>query len=279
MTTSRLQTNAQMCMYALTLSTTEPKNIKEAMLDYNWIESMQDEINQFQRLDVWEVVERPVGRNIIRVKWLCKNKTDAKNMVFGSTNPFFSNQFAKLMKNNFKMSMMGEMKFFLGLQIHQSPRGIFISQSQYTLKILKKHGMDGCDFISTPLATARINPDLPNHAWCHDDCKSISGGIQFLGDKLVSWSSKKLDCTSMYTTKAEYSAIAISCNPMQHSRTKHINIQYHFTKEHVEQGVGGDIVVMKNMRDASNGVKFVSIYRMKRGRSAAYIIKCAAYLA
>ncbi|GKC41055.1 hypothetical protein Tco_1053439 [Tanacetum coccineum] len=106
-------------------------------------------------------------------------------------------------------------------------------------------------------------------AGCNDDCKSTSGGIQFLGDKLVSWSSKKQDCTSMSNAEAEYvslyaccsqviwmrtqlldygfqynkiqmycdsqSAIVISCNPVQHSRTKHINIRYHFIKEHVEK--------------------------------------------
>ncbi|GJY51945.1 hypothetical protein Tco_0442792 [Tanacetum coccineum] len=70
MTRSRLQTDDEMCMYALTVSTTEPKNIKEAMLDHNLIELMQDELNQFKRLDVWELVERPIERNIIRIKWL-----------------------------------------------------------------------------------------------------------------------------------------------------------------------------------------------------------------
>ncbi|GJY54950.1 retrovirus-related pol polyprotein from transposon TNT 1-94 [Tanacetum coccineum] len=69
-------------------------------------------------------------------------------------------------KDNFEMSMMGEMKSFLGLQVLQSPRGIFINQSQYTLEILKKHDAD--------------------LAGCHDDYKSTSGGIQFLRDKLVS---------------------------------------------------------------------------------------------
>ncbi|GJR58348.1 retrovirus-related pol polyprotein from transposon TNT 1-94 [Tanacetum coccineum] len=63
------------------MSSTEPKNIKEAMLDHSWIESMQDKLNQFKRLDVWELVERPVGRNIIRVKWLWKNKTCVENTV------------------------------------------------------------------------------------------------------------------------------------------------------------------------------------------------------
>nr|GFB85616.1 retrovirus-related Pol polyprotein from transposon TNT 1-94 [Tanacetum cinerariifolium] len=100
--------------------------------------------------------------------------------------------------------------------------------------------------------------------------KSTSGGIQFLGgDKLVSWPSKKQDCTLMSSAKAEYvslsaccaqvlwirtqiidygfyfdkipmysdskAAIAISCNPVQHSRIKHIDVRYHFIKEKVEK--------------------------------------------
>ncbi|GKA92472.1 retrovirus-related pol polyprotein from transposon TNT 1-94, partial [Tanacetum coccineum] len=235
------------------------------------------------------------------------------DIIFGSTNQVFSNRFAKLMKDNFEMSMMGEMKFFLGLQVHQSPRRIFICQSQYTLDLHKKHGMEKCDLISTPMDTVKLDSDLrgtqvdqtkyrsmigglmyltasrpdiafatfvcaryqarptekhlkevkrifrylkqtinmglwyskdsgfeliaysdADHAGCNDDCESTSGGIQFLGDKLVSWSSKKQDCTTMST--AEAGAIAISCNPVQHSRTKHINIRYHFIKEHVEKG-------------------------------------------
>ncbi|GJZ60275.1 retrovirus-related pol polyprotein from transposon TNT 1-94 [Tanacetum coccineum] len=111
-----------------------------------------------------------------------------------------------------------------------------------------------------------------DHTGCLNTHKSTSGGIQFLvGDKLVSWSSKKQDCTSMSTVEAEYvslsvccaqvlwmrtqliyygfnfdiipmccdskSAIAISCNPVQHSRTKHINVRYHFMKEQVERSI------------------------------------------
>ncbi|GJW62069.1 hypothetical protein Tco_0111404 [Tanacetum coccineum] len=61
--------------------TTELTNIKEAMLDHNWIESMQDKLNQFKRLDVWELPERPIDGNIIKVKWLWKNKTNAENTI------------------------------------------------------------------------------------------------------------------------------------------------------------------------------------------------------
>nr|GEX77557.1 copia protein [Tanacetum cinerariifolium] len=109
-----------------------------------------------------------------------------------------------------------------------------------------------------------------DYAGYKDTFRSTSGGAQFLGEKLVSWSSKKQDCTALSTSKAKYvslfaccaqvlwmrtqltdygfhfnkiliycdskSAIAISYNPVQHSRTKHIAVRYHFIKEHVEKG-------------------------------------------
>ncbi|GKE44230.1 retrovirus-related pol polyprotein from transposon TNT 1-94, partial [Tanacetum coccineum] len=51
------------------------------MVDHSWIESVQDELNQFKRLDLWELVPLPKGRHAIKVKWLWKNKTDAKNII------------------------------------------------------------------------------------------------------------------------------------------------------------------------------------------------------
>nr|GEZ12620.1 retrovirus-related Pol polyprotein from transposon TNT 1-94 [Tanacetum cinerariifolium] len=80
-TRSRLHTDVEICMYTLIVSTIEPTNIKEAMLDFSWIESMQDEVNEFKRLNVWELVEKHADRNVIKVKWLWKNKTDAENMI------------------------------------------------------------------------------------------------------------------------------------------------------------------------------------------------------
>ncbi|GKE41510.1 retrovirus-related pol polyprotein from transposon TNT 1-94, partial [Tanacetum coccineum] len=246
------------------------------------------------------------------------------DIIFGSTNTKLSKRFEKLMHNKFEMSMMGELKFFLGIQIHQSPRGIFINQAKYAQEILIKHGMTSCDSTGTPMATKHLDADVSgtpvnqtkyrmrptekhltavkwifwylkntinmglwypkdisfeltafsdsDHAGCLDSRKSTSGGIQFLGgDKLVRWSSKKQDCTSMSTVEAEYvslsaccaqvlwlrtqltdygfhfekipmycdskAAIAISCNLIQHSRTKHIDVSYHFIKEQVEKGI------------------------------------------
>ncbi|GKC26359.1 hypothetical protein Tco_1033653 [Tanacetum coccineum] len=110
-----------------------------------------------------------------------------------------------------------------------------------------------------------------DHTDCQDTRRSTSGSAQFLGDKLVSWSSKKQTSTYIYSTEAEYiamsgcyvqilwmrsqlsdygfeynhvplysdnkSAIALCCNNVQHSQSKHIDIRNHFIREQVENGV------------------------------------------
>nr|GFC55703.1 hypothetical protein [Tanacetum cinerariifolium] len=80
-TRCQLESDVEMCIFVLTVSRTEPKNIKEAMADSAWIESMQEELHQFDRLDVWELVDRPLCTNVINLKWLWKNKRDEENPV------------------------------------------------------------------------------------------------------------------------------------------------------------------------------------------------------
>ncbi|GJR42609.1 retrovirus-related pol polyprotein from transposon TNT 1-94 [Tanacetum coccineum] len=80
-TRRQLATDPEMCMFALTVSIVEPKNIKEAMADSAWIEAMQDELHQFDRLKVWELVDKPFGKMIIKLKWLWKNKKDKDQTV------------------------------------------------------------------------------------------------------------------------------------------------------------------------------------------------------
>ncbi|GJS42984.1 retrovirus-related pol polyprotein from transposon TNT 1-94 [Tanacetum coccineum] len=231
------------------------------------------------------------GKRFIWIKASSKSLIYVDDIIFGSTNPKYSKRFEKLMHSRFEMSLMGEMKFFLGLLIHQSPKGIFISQAKYALEILKKHNMDNCHSIGTPLATkpnldvdlsgepvdqsnyrskigslmylTSSRPDLvqavcycaryqarptqkhlkevkrifkylkgtinmglwypkdsgfeltafsdADHAGCLDTRKSTSGGIQFLGDKLVSWRSKKQNCTAMSSAETEYVTLSASC--------------------------------------------------------------------
>nr|GFD01247.1 Gag-Pol polyprotein [Tanacetum cinerariifolium] len=71
-----LVTDPEMYMYALTVITAKPKNNKEAMADSAWIEAMQEELHQFDRLQVWELVDKPFDKSIIKLKWLWKNKKD-----------------------------------------------------------------------------------------------------------------------------------------------------------------------------------------------------------
>ncbi|GKC72930.1 retrovirus-related pol polyprotein from transposon TNT 1-94 [Tanacetum coccineum] len=273
------------------------------------------------------------------------------DIIFAASTPELCDLFAKIMCSKFKMSMMGKISFFLGLQISQSPRGIFINQSKYALESLKKYGFESCDPVDTPMVEkskldedkegkavdpshyrgmigtllylTASRPDLQfaicmcaryqarptekhlnavkrifrylkgtvhrglwypkdssfaltafadaDHAGCQDTRRSTSGSIQLLGDRLVSWSSKRQKSAAISSTEAEYialsgccaqvlwmrsqltdygfgfnkipmycdnkSAIALCCNNVQHSRSKHIDIRFHFIKEHVENGV------------------------------------------
>ncbi|GJU15596.1 retrovirus-related pol polyprotein from transposon TNT 1-94 [Tanacetum coccineum] len=273
------------------------------------------------------------------------------DIIFDSTDPKDCDHFSNEMSSKFQMSMMGQISFFLGLQISQNPRGIFINQSKYANEILKKFDLHKSDPVDTPMVErTKLDEDLSgipvdqtqyrsmigslmyltasrpdlvfavcmcaryqskptkkhleavkrvfrylqgsinmglwypkdtamaltayadaDHAGCQDTRRSTSGSAQFLGDKLVSWSSKKQTSTSISSTEAEYiamsgccaqilwmrsqlsdygfaynhiplycdnkSAIALCCNNVQHSRSKHIDIRHHFIREQVEKGV------------------------------------------
>nr|GFB79238.1 Gag-Pol polyprotein [Tanacetum cinerariifolium] len=81
LTRNQLKTDGDMCIYALTISIMEPKTVKEALTDPVWIESMQEELHQFIRLDVWKLVPSPDGIKPLTLKWLLKNKHDEENTV------------------------------------------------------------------------------------------------------------------------------------------------------------------------------------------------------
>nr|GEZ91513.1 retrovirus-related Pol polyprotein from transposon TNT 1-94 [Tanacetum cinerariifolium] len=250
------------------------------------------------------------------------------NIIFAAPTLELCDLFANPMCSKFKMSKMGKIYFFLGLQISQSPRGIFINQSKYALESLKKYGFESCDPVDTPMVEKSkldedkegkamdpshyrgmigtflyliaSRPDLQfaicmcsryqarptekhdssvvltafadaDHAGCQDTRRSTSGSVQFLGERLISWSSKRQKSAAISSMEAEYialsgccaqilwlrsqlsdyglgfnkipmycdnkSAIALCCNNVQHSRSTHIDIRYHFIKEQVENGV------------------------------------------
>jgi hypothetical protein len=254
------------------------------------------------------------------------------------------------MSREFEMSMMGELQFFLGLQIKKSKEETFVHQAKYTKDIVRKFKMEDSKAMTTPMSmTTALDADkegehmdqkeyqsmigsLPyltatrldiqfsvclcarfqasprtshwqvvkqifrylrhtldfglwysassslalhgfpdtDFAGCRLDRKSTSGTCQFLGSSLVSWSSRKQSSVAQSTTETEYvaaasccsqllwisyttsdfgeeythiplqcdstSAISVAKNPVLHSKTKHIEVRYHFLRDNVEKG-------------------------------------------
>jgi len=272
------------------------------------------------------------------------------DIIFGGSSHALVAKFADTMSREFEMSMMGELNFFLGLQIKQSKEGTFVHQGKYTKDVLKKFAMADAKPLSTPMATMtaldadedgeavdqkeyrsmidsllyltvtrpdihftvclcnrfqsslrtshrqavkrimrylRFTPEFglwysssstlslcgysdADFARCHLDRKSTSGTCQFLGSSLISWSSRKQSSVAQSMTEAKYvanasccsqllwmtytlhdfgfsfsgvpllcdstSAISVAKNFVLHSKTKHIDVRYHFLRDHQEKG-------------------------------------------
>jgi hypothetical protein len=284
------------------------------------------------------------------VKSACLNRP-IKEEVYVEQPPRFEDKFSRIMIQKFEMSMMGELRYFLGFQIKQLQGGTFISQTKYIQDILKKFGMKDAKPIKTPMGTnghldldtggksvdqkvyrsmigyllylCASRPDIilfvcmcarfqadpkeihlramkrimrylvytpkfgfwyprgstfnligysdADWAGCKIDRKRTSGTCQFLGRSLVSRASKKQNLVALSTVEAEYIAAGHCCaqllwmrqtlmdygynlskapllcdkesdirmaeNPVEHSRTKHIDIRYHFLRDHQQRGI------------------------------------------
>nr|GEV63984.1 putative ribonuclease H-like domain-containing protein [Tanacetum cinerariifolium] len=453
-TRKRLATDALWCLYSSVLLKVKPKNFKSVITEYFWFQAMQDEIHEFDRLQVWELVPQPHCVMIIALKWIYKVKLDEYGDVLKNKARLvakgyrqeegidFEESFAPVSRieaihifianaasRNMTIYQMDVKTAFLNGEfkeevyvsqpkgfvdpdhpthiyrlkkalygLKQAPRAWYDTLSRFLLDndfskgavdptlftrktgkhillvqiyvddiifastdlnacdmfsnkmSLKFQMMDSCDSVDTPMVdrlkldedllgipidqtyfrsmvgslmylTAN-RPDLvfavcmcaryqakptkkhlealkrvfcylkgtinwgfwypkdtamaltayadADHAGCQDTRRSTSRSAQFLGDKLVSWSSKKQKSTSISTTEVEYiamsgccaqilwmrskltdygfdfnkipmycdnrSAIALCCNNVQHSRSKHIDIHHHFIRDQVERG-------------------------------------------
>nr|GFA58672.1 uncharacterized mitochondrial protein AtMg00810-like [Tanacetum cinerariifolium] len=203
-TRHQLESDAAMCMFALTVSQTEPKNIKEAMADSTWIESMQEELHQFDRLDVWELVDRPLCKNIINLSGSEKTNVMKRILLFETNIVWWQKDMRKrkeLILKNLSHPLLGWNLRYMDsnklqghgtmnspnscypkdfLKIHQSPHGIFINQAKYAQEILLKHGMTSCDSIGTPMATKHLDADLSGTLIDQMKYQSMVGALMYL---------------------------------------------------------------------------------------------------
>nr|GEU99274.1 hypothetical protein [Tanacetum cinerariifolium] len=213
----QLATDLEMCMFALTVSTTELKNIKEAMANSAWIEAMQEELHQFDRLQVCCSLGSCSDFCYLCCTQVFYNLSDGRKTSFLNgplkvevhvaqpdrfIEPDHPEKVYRLRKALYGLKQApkawyDELSNFLiskgftkGLQIHQSPRDIIINQAKYALETLKKYGMEKDKALAKyALETLKkygmekgqsIAFSDADHTRCIDTRKSTSGGIQFL---------------------------------------------------------------------------------------------------
>jgi hypothetical protein len=103
------------------------------------------------------------------------------DIIFGSTNQDFCEEFRKMMANEFEMSMIGELSYFLGLQIKQLKNGIFMSQGKYIKDMLKKFGMEDAKGISTPMGTnGSLDSDISGNVVDQKMYRSMIGSLLYV---------------------------------------------------------------------------------------------------
>nr|GEY28929.1 retrovirus-related Pol polyprotein from transposon TNT 1-94 [Tanacetum cinerariifolium] len=206
------------------------------------------ELHQFDRLQVWELVDKPFGKSIIRLKWLWKNKKDEDQTVIRNKARLVAKGYAQEKGIEFKESFapvacLEAVWIFISYTTHKSfpifqmdvktaffndplKEEVYVAQPDgfadpnhlekvYRLRKalygLKQAPRAWYNELSKFLISKGFTKDADD-AGCIDSHKSTSRGIQFLGDKLVSWMSKNQNCTVMSSAEVEYVALSARCS-------------------------------------------------------------------
>uniref|UniRef100_A0A2N9I3Q3 CCHC-type domain-containing protein n=1 Tax=Fagus sylvatica TaxID=28930 RepID=A0A2N9I3Q3_FAGSY len=247
------------------LSQIEPKNINEAIEDESWILAMQEELNQFERNKVWTLAPRPKDHSVIGTKWVFRNKKDEEGIIVRNK--------ARLVAQGYNQEEAYGTPMSPSTKLDKDEKGKPVDVKLYRVKRIFRYLLGTIDLgLWYPKSNSfdLISYTDADFAGCKIDRKSTSGTCHFLGHSLVSWFSKKQNSVALSTAEAEYvaagsccaqslyikqqledfkilfdhipircdntSAISLSKNPIQHSRTKHIEIRYHFIRDHVQKG-------------------------------------------
>ncbi|GJS92265.1 retrovirus-related pol polyprotein from transposon TNT 1-94 [Tanacetum coccineum] len=296
-TRKQLKTDAMWCYFDAFLTSAEPKNFKQAMTEPSWIDAMQEEIHEFERLEVkidessgvlknkarlvaqgfrqeegidFKESFAPVARieairifdnpsHVYKLKkalygliqaprvWydmlssflisqqFSKGVVDptlftqhagndillvqiyVDDIIFASTNTAMCDEFANQMTNKFKMSMMGQIRpdlnyvVYLCARYQAKPTEKHLQAVKWIFRYLNGTIHMGLWYSKDTDMSLTAYADA-DHAGCQDTRRSTSRSTQFLGDKLVSWSSKKQKSTAISSTEAEYIALSGCCS-------------------------------------------------------------------
>nr|GEV93994.1 hypothetical protein [Tanacetum cinerariifolium] len=179
---------------------------------------------------VWELVDKPFGKYVIRLKWLWKNKKNEDQTVIRNKARLVAKRYAQEEGIDFEESFalvarLEAVQIFVAYAAHKS----FLIYQMKALYGLKQALMAWYDELSKFLTLKGFTKDADN-AGCIDTRKNTFGGMQFLCDKLVSWMSKKQDCTAMSLAEAEYVALSASCAQVMWMRTQLQDYGLHYNK-------------------------------------------------
>nr|GEU37204.1 retrovirus-related Pol polyprotein from transposon TNT 1-94 [Tanacetum cinerariifolium] len=190
------------------------------------IEAMQEELIEFERLEVWELVPRPDKVMVITLKWIYKMKLDKLGILRLEAIRIF---LAFAAHKNVVIYQMDVKTAFLNGNLREE---VYVSQpdgfvSKYALESLKKYNFKSCDPVDTPMVEkSKIDKDkegkvvdpshyrafaYADHAGCQDTRHSTSGSLQFMRDGFISWSSKRKKSDAISSTEAEYIALFGCC--------------------------------------------------------------------
>nr|GEU84471.1 retrovirus-related Pol polyprotein from transposon TNT 1-94 [Tanacetum cinerariifolium] len=321
---TRLQLHEQalFCYYDDFLTYVEPKTYKDALTQSCWIEAMQEELNEFERLEVWELIPRLDKVMVITLKWIYKVKLDELGGILKNKARLMARGYRQEEGIDFKESfapvaILEAIRIFLAYAAHKNmvvyqmdvktaflngnlreevyvsqpdgfldldnPNHVYklkkalyrlkqaphvwttdfsksqrhlINQSKYALESLKKYDFESCDPMDTPMVEkSKLDEDKEgkavdpshyhgmigtllyltdssialttfadaDHAGCQDTRRSTSGSLQFLGDRLISWSSKRQKSAAISGTKAEYITLVPTGGPLHQSSRQRKN--------------------------------------------------------
>nr|GEY22715.1 retrovirus-related Pol polyprotein from transposon TNT 1-94 [Tanacetum cinerariifolium] len=245
---TRLQLHEQalFCYYNAFLTSVKPKTYKDALTQSCWTEAMQEDLNEFERLKVWDLVPRSYKVMVITLKWIYKVKLDELGGILKNKARLVARGYRQEEGIDFEESFapvarLEAIRIFLAYAAHLNMvvyqmdvktaflNGNMWEKSKYALESLKKYCFESCDQVDTPMAEkSKLDEDKegkdvdPSH-YC-----GMIGTLLYL---------KASRHDLQFAIYADHAGCQDTRRSTSRSLSKHIDIRYHFIKEHVENGV------------------------------------------